>query len=112
MDYDKTDSQYIRNELKNFLDDSGKLKIYPAKRKQKILSLFYLASKFEKNKIYSQNEVNQILKNWHLFDDWAMLRRDLYDKFFFGRKPNGSAYWLEDNQPSLESFGYKRNCTN
>jgi hypothetical protein len=108
---DETDNQYILSELKNFLDESGRLKIYPAKRKQKILSLFYLASKFEKNKIYSQKEVNQILRDWHLFDDWAMLRRDLYDKYFLGREPNGSAYWLEYKQPTFESFGYKRNTT-
>ena len=41
------DNQYFFNELKNFLDSEGKLKVYPAKQKSKILSLFYLASKLE-----------------------------------------------------------------
>lgn len=98
-------NQYILDKLKNFLDDEGKLKIYPAKQKLKILSLFYLASKFEKGKIYTEKEVNRILKDWHIFEDWAMLRRDLYDKWFLGREPNCSIYWLEETQPTLESFG-------
>lgn len=99
------DNQYLLNELKNFLDDEGKLKIYPAKNRMKILSLFYLASKFEKDKKYSEKEVNAILKNWHTFEDWAMLRRDLYDKWFLGREPDCSVYWMEDIQPTLASFG-------
>jgi hypothetical protein len=99
------DNQYFLNELKNFLDSDGKLIIYPAKQKHKIISLFYLASKFEKGKIYSEKEVNQLINNWHTFEDWAMLRRDLYDKWFLGRESNGTAYWLEDKQPTLASFG-------
>ena len=91
-------------ELKNFLDEEGRLKSYPAKRRPKIAALFYLASKFERGKRYSEKEVNQILKNWHTFEDWAMLRRDLYDKWFLGRESNGSEYWLEEIQPAFVSF--------
>lgn len=91
-------------ELKNFLDGEGRLKSYPSKFKPKIIALFYLASKFEQGKRYSEKEVNQILERWHTFEDWAMLRRDLYDRRFFSREPNCSVYWLEENQPSLESF--------
>jgi len=98
------DSQYFLHELRNFIDGDGKLKAYPAKQKLKIMSLFYLASKFEKGKQYSEKEVNQILNDWHTFGDWAMLRRDLYDRWFLGRESNGSAYWLEDKQPTLASF--------
>jgi len=105
------EDQFYLSESKNFLDGEGRLKSYPAKRKFKILSLFYLASKFEKGKIYSVKEVNQILNNWHTFEDWAMLRRDLYDKFFIGREADGSAYWLEDKQPTLVSFGLEKQNT-
>lgn len=96
---------HLTSELKNFLDNEGRLKSYPSKSKPKILSLFYLASKFEHKRRYSEKEVNQILKSWHTFDDWAMLRRDLYDRRFLGREQNGSGYWLEDSQPTLAAFG-------
>ena len=98
------ESMNIPTELANFLDNNSRLKSYPAKRRLKILSLFYLASKFKGGRKYSEKEVNQILKSWHTFGDWAMLRRDLYDNFFLGREPDCSAYWLEEKQPAMEPF--------
>lgn len=89
-----------KDELKNFLDGEGRLKSYPSKSKQKLYALFYLAAKFEAGVRYTEKEVNHILKNWHNFEDWAMLRRDMYDKGFFGRELNGTVYWLEDVQPT------------
>ena len=92
------------SELKNFLDVDGRLKQYPSKYKLKIMALFYLASKFEPRRRYTEKEVNEVLKQWHTFSDWSMLRRDLYDREFFNRNIDGSEYWLEPNQPSPESF--------
>ena len=94
-----------KKEITNFIDENGRLKQYPVKRKRQIFVLFYLASKFEANKRYTEQEVNQILQEWHVFNDWATLRRDLYDSRFLDRKADGSEYWLEDCQPTLESFG-------
>jgi len=96
---------YLKKELRGFLDDDGRLHKYPAKYKRQILSLYYLASKFEVDKRYTEREVNEILKEWHTFDDWAMLRRDMFDSRFLGREADGSAYWLEVEQPTLASFG-------
>ena len=96
---------YYADELKNFLDKDGKLKSYPAKQRPKTMALFYLASKFEKDRKYTEKEVNQVLNDWHTFEDWAMLRRDLFDKWFLGRDPRCTEYWLEDEQPTLASFG-------
>ncbi|MDR1569562.1 MAG: DUF2087 domain-containing protein [Oscillospiraceae bacterium] len=99
------DNQLFEKELKNFLDNEGRLISYPSKLKLKIIALFYLASKFESGKKYSEKEINQILQNWHTFEDWAMLRRDMYDRGFLSREPNCSVYWLEDNQPTIAMFG-------
>ena len=96
------DEQYLLSQLKSFLDADLRLIKYPAKRRKKILSLFYLASKFENGRDYTEREVNHILQNWHTFGDWAMLRRDLYDMRFFSRQPDGSSYRLEENQPVPE----------
>ena len=99
---------YYTGELKNFLDKDGRLKSYPAKQRLKTIALFYLASKFEKDKKYLEKEINEILKNWHTFEDWAMLRRDLFDKRFLGRDPKGKEYWLEEKQPTFASFGLEK----
>jgi len=93
------------DEIVNFLDDKGRLKSYPAKRKRQIFALFYLATKFEADKQYTEKEVNHLLSEWHTFDDWATLRRDLYDLRFINRKPDCSVYWLEETQPTLDSLG-------
>ena len=90
--------------LRNFLDDELRLKAYPTKRKLKDASLYYLASKFEPKKEYTEKEVNELLNRWHTFEDAALLRRELYDLRFLGREINGSKYWMETEQPAFPEF--------
>lgn len=91
-------------ELKNYLDNQGRLKIYPSKKKYKILALIFLASKFEKGIIYSEKEINEILDNAHAFNDRCLIRRELFNKGFLGRLNDCSKYWLEEKQPELGDF--------
>ncbi|MCL2030694.1 MAG: DUF2087 domain-containing protein [Oscillospiraceae bacterium] len=93
------------DQLVNFLDAEGRLKQYPAKRKRQVFALYYLASKLEPGRRYSEKEINQALQCWHTFEDWATLRRDLCDGRFLARERDGSFYWLEDPQPAPASFG-------
>jgi Uncharacterized protein conserved in bacteria len=94
----------IMLELKNYLDYDQRLKAYPSKRKYKILALFYLATKFEKDINYTEEQINEILNKYHSFNDCCLLRRELYNKKFINRLNNCSKYWLEENQPKLEEF--------
>jgi hypothetical protein len=98
------DARSLTPQLKNFLDPGGRLKGWPARRKLQILALFYLAAQFEPDRRYAEKEVNLLLKGWHTFDDWCLLRRELYDGRFLNREANGSVYWLEDPQPTLADF--------
>ncbi len=90
--------------LKNFLDQEGRLTAFPAKRKMKLYALCYLAEKFEPERIYNEKEVGELLGRWHTFADPWTLRRELYDNGFVSREKNGSAYWLNQNQPDLEEL--------
>ena len=90
--------------LKNFLNEEGQLKAFPAKRKMKVEALFYLAEKFEAGREYTEKEVNALLNQWHTFGDPATLRRELYDYRFLGRNPDGSRYWLEEPQQVHEEI--------
>lgn len=85
--------------LKNFLDDEGRLTAFPAKRKMKIYALFYLAEVFEANRIYTEQEVNDLLRTRHTFNDPATLRRELYDYRFLDRSSDGRTYCLGMNRP-------------
>ena len=90
--------------LRNFLDVDGKLTAFPAKRKMKIYCLFYLAQKFEPEKDYTEQEINNVLLDWHTFADPATLRRELYDYRFLDRSRNGKVYRLAEKQPTPEEL--------
>lgn len=91
--------------LRNFLDESGKLNAFPAKRKMKICALFYLSGKFEAGREYTERQVNDLLLDWHNFADPATLRRELYDYHFLDRSIDGKVYQLADPLPTPESLG-------
>lgn len=91
--------------LRNFLDVNGKLTAFPAKRKMKIYCLFYLTQKFESNKDYTEQEINNVLLDWHTFADPATLRRELYDYGFLDRNRDGKIYRLSEKQPIPEELG-------
>lgn len=75
-----------------FLDSQGLVKQWPKKSADKRLVLSYLAAKFELGHSYHEREVNEILKKWHTFGDWALLRRELFEQGYFNRNRSGTDY--------------------
>ena len=90
--------------LRHFMDVNGKLTAFPAKRKMKIYCLFYLAQKFEPEKDYTEQEINNVLLDWHTFADPATLRRELYDYHFLDRSRDGKVYHTANKQPTPEEL--------
>ena len=87
--------------LSAFLDEEGRLKQWPAHDKSRIPVMDYLCGKFEKDKVYTEKEVNQIIDQWHTFGDYFLLRRSLIDYKFMARRADGSQYWVVD-KPETE----------
>ena len=83
----------MTKKIDNFLDENGKLKQLPAKYTMRLLAYDYLASKFEKDVEYTEQEVNAIISSWHLFGDYFTLRRGLVDSGWLMRLTDGSKYW-------------------
>ncbi len=79
--------------LSKLLNEAGQVTRWPTKPKEKTLVVEYLAEKFSQNEDYSEQDVNGILRTWHTFSDWALLRRELFERGFLGRDKNGSSYW-------------------
>lgn len=90
--------------LKSFLDGNGKLKQFPAKRKMKIIALFYLAEKIEADRDYTEQEINEILLSWHTFHDPATLRREMYDYQLLDRTRDGRIYRKGSPLPNMETL--------
>lgn len=80
-------------ELRGYLDQEGRVLMWPSKQEKRSLVLTHLADRFEPNRQYSEREVNDILRAAHLFDDHALLRRELFESGRLHRTPDGRAYW-------------------
>lgn len=87
-----TDLQY----LNGYLDQDGKFDRFPGKKQKKkqAAMLQVLAQKFEYGKKYSEKEVNEILNQFHSFNDPATLRRLMFGNKLLNRTLDGRSYWL------------------
>ncbi|ABX43517.1 DUF2087 domain-containing protein [Lachnoclostridium phytofermentans] len=104
MDY-KQQEEKVLVLLKNLMNKENHLIEYPAKRKLKNAALFWISKEFESGREYKEKEMNEIINSVCCFKDAALIRRELYNFRFINRTENGSAYWLEEVQPSLQELG-------
>lgn len=82
----------MNEDISKFLDNQARLKQYPRKQHYRHAVLTYLASKFDKNQTYTEEQVNLILKQWHTFNDHVYLRRLLIDEKKLTRSRDGRIY--------------------
>jgi len=75
---------------------NGPLKEVSMREKSRIVVLEQLAGRFQKDKTYSEKEVNEILKK--VSPDYVTLRRYLIEYGFMERKKDGSEYWIKKNE--------------
>ena len=91
-------------DIRSFLDENGRLTALPAKAKKKLYSLYYLGTKMEAGRFYTEREIGDLLDEWTLFHDPATLRRELYNRRLLNRTNDGARYWKEENLPDLAAF--------
>lgn len=72
---------------------NGKLTKIPARQKKQLVVLRWLATLFEADRLYTEREVNTVIKSVHN-SDIAGLRRDLVDFGYLRRERDGGQYWL------------------
>ena len=80
------------SDVTRFLNSDSRIHQWPKKLADKALVLAYLADKFEFDRSYHEREVNETLKQWHTFGDWALLRRELFEQGYFDRNRSGTDY--------------------
>ena len=66
---------------------------WPKKLSDKEMVITYLATKFDYENKYTEKEVNEIIDKYHLFEDIALLRRELVSRKMLSRQDDGSEYW-------------------
>jgi len=87
-------------DINEYLDEEGRVTRWPngkGKTEARSAILAYLAEKFEVGTVYTERAVNDILKRWHTFDDWALLRRELFEQGYLNREKDCSEYWRTPN---------------
>ncbi|SRR5579875_881077 len=87
--------------IRQYLDEAGRVVLWPAKKKTILLVLAYLASLFEPGQLYSEKEVNRVLFRHVTCLDYATVRRDLCDFRYLKRDRAGSRYWRITNEEKI-----------
>lgn len=90
-------SEQITNQKKMsaYYDSEGRLSQYPRKKPLRIVALTKIAECFDKDRKYTEKEVNEIIKLNISFSDIELIRREMYEQKLIGRLRDGSEYWRE-----------------
>lgn len=84
-------SAHAKKALEHF-DAAGRLERWPLKLSVQRLAMWVLWTRFDARRVYTEAEVNQILKGWHLYGDHVTLRRELINHRLMTRKSDCSEY--------------------
>lgn len=82
---------YRKKVLSEFFE-YGKLKSIPSQRKKERIVLEEIARSFEKDRTYTEREVNLIIADFH--DDFCTIRRDMISEGILER--DKASYWLRE----------------
>lgn len=69
------------------------IKFLPSKQNELFVMLRWLATLFEPDRMYSETDINEVLKAVYE-EDYVSLRRDLVDMGYLRRERGGGKYWL------------------
>jgi len=85
--------------LSGYINEEGKFDRLPGKRKKKTLDAMIecLGEKFDIDKEYTEIEVNDLLRQYHSFNDPATLRRLLFGSGILDRTRDGRRYWKKES---------------
>ncbi|QTN00589.1 DUF2087 domain-containing protein [Sediminibacillus dalangtanensis] len=72
----------------------GTLDTFPSKEKRKLIVLQNIVNRFDRDKKYTEKEVNDILKT--IYHDFATIRRYLIEYGFMGRSRDCTEYWIKN----------------
>jgi hypothetical protein len=84
-------------------DRAGRLVRWPHKFAVQRLAIWVLWTCFDARRVYTEREVNELLKAWHLFGDHATLRRELVEMKLLARKSDCSEYRKLPARPADEA---------
>jgi hypothetical protein len=91
-------------DLRRFMDRRGRFTQFPTRARDQLAVLEFIAEHFELGRQYTEREVNEVISRHLAYDDFATLRRELYDRMFLGRERDGSRYWRIDPEERAKHY--------
>jgi DNA-binding transcriptional ArsR family regulator len=88
LSWSEEDKQVLRDYTEN-----GRITRLPSKQKKTLVILHWLVTMFKPDTLYTELEVNAVLKGVYEAD-YVSLRRDLVDFGYLRRERGGGKYWL------------------
>lgn len=95
-------SDNARKALGQF-DAQGRLVRWPVKYSVQRLVMWTMWTRFDAKRVYTEKEVNAVLKAAHVFGDHATLRRELINHRLMARKSDCSEYTKLAARPDAET---------
>jgi len=95
-------SDHARRALRQF-DSRGRLRQWPGRFGVQRLAMWILWTRFEAKRVYTEKEVNAVLKGANAFDDHVTLRRELVNHHLLERKSDCSEYRKLAARPDPEA---------
>jgi hypothetical protein len=99
---DPVDHLQVERAARHF-DMQGCLIRWPAKASHQRLCLWGIWACIPAGEIFTERQINEILKSRHLFGDHALLRRALYDEDMLFRTADGRVYRRIERRPPAEA---------
>lgn len=82
---------------------AGLLERWPKKFTHRMLCLWVMWSRLPARQALAEREISDRLQAWHLFGDYALLRRELVDRGMVTRTPDGREYRRLEQSPPPEA---------
>lgn len=101
-DVENVDHRLVERTLFQF-DEVGRLRQWPSRRNVQELSLWALWARLPAGTALHERQVNDLLRNEHLFGDPAILRRSLFGMGLVTRERDGSNYRRREVPPPAEA---------
>ena len=78
-----------------YFSRDGRLHTWPSRKRSdlRVAILRRIWERFEFDRVYSELQVNDLLRSWMIFDDHVLVRRELCDGGFLARESDGTRYW-------------------
>jgi hypothetical protein len=90
--------------LTRYFDVNGRWIRWPTKFSHQDPCLWVLWSRLPPRQIFSEREINELLRANHLFDDPALLRREMTDRGMVRRTLDGRVYKRVERRPTLTAL--------